>query len=95
MAAPVTTLSTFALSMIIASIVLTVASLAISLYQMLSYEAPEPPVPSAQAISYIPTAEQGKAIPVVFGTRVVTTPNVVWWDHARSVKNKVDAASMQ
>lgn len=78
----------------IASIVLTVASLAISLVQMLTYKSPEPPVPPPQAISFIPTAEQGKAIPVVFGTRIVTQPNVVWWGHAHATKNKVSPSEM-
>ncbi len=79
----------------VASMVLTVASLAISLVQMLTYKAPEPPVPSPQAINFIPTAEQGKAIPVVFGTRIVTQPNVVWWGHPHSVKNQIDPKELQ
>jgi hypothetical protein len=74
---------------------LTVASLAISLVQMLTYKAPEPPVPPPQAISFIPTAEQGKAIPVVFGTRIVTQPNVVWWGHPHAIKNQIDPSEMQ
>jgi hypothetical protein len=78
----------------IIAVVMTVASLAISLYQMLSYKPPEAPIPPPQAISFIPTAEQGKPIPVVFGTRIVTQPNVVWWGHAHSEKNKVDSRSL-
>lgn len=89
------TLTGWQIAMIVTSIVLTVTSLAISLYQMLTYKAPEAPIPAAQQISYIPTAEQGKAIPVVFGTRVVTQPNVVWWNNAHSVKNQVDMQSMR
>jgi hypothetical protein len=27
----------------------------------------------------IATAEAGKAIPVLFGTRLIQAPNVVWW----------------
>lgn len=27
----------------------------------------------------IATAEAGKTIPVVFGTRIIQQPNVVWW----------------
>lgn len=73
-----------------AMIVITVAQMGISLYQMLTYKAPQPPVPSAQSVSYIPTAELGKAIPVVFGTRIVTQPNVVWWGSPRSIPNSVN-----
>lgn len=27
----------------------------------------------------VPTAEEGRAIPVLFGTRVIEGPNVVWY----------------
>lgn len=82
-------------ALLVTSIVLMVASLAISLFQMMTYKAPQPPVPNPQAISFIPTADQGKEIPVVFGTRVVTQPNVVWWDHAHSTPNKMNPNALR
>lgn len=35
-----------------------------------------------------PTAEEGREIPVVFGTRNVRGPNVVWYGHLRVVAIK-------
>lgn len=33
----------------------------------------------------IPTAEAGKAIPVLFGTRIISQPNIVWWGDIKTV----------
>ena len=95
MAGVATFLGLTAMQWLIVSVVLTVISIAISLYQMLSYKAPQPPVPTAQTISSIPTAEQGKGIPIVFGTRIVSQPNVVWWGLPHSIKNQVDASELR
>lgn len=35
-----------------------------------------------------PTAEEGREIPVLFGTRDLRGPNVVWWGHVRTVPIK-------
>lgn len=35
-----------------------------------------------------PTAEEGREIPVLFGTRDIDGPNVVWYGHLRSVAVK-------
>lgn len=35
-----------------------------------------------------PTAEDGREIPVLFGTRVLKGPNVVWFGHLRTVAVK-------
>lgn len=35
-----------------------------------------------------PTAEEGREIPVLFGTRDIESPNVVWYGHFRSVAIK-------
>ena len=39
---------------------------------------PEAPEPFLDA-DKLPTADQGKPIPVVFGTVIVESPNVVWY----------------
>lgn len=63
------------------------ASIAISLAL-----APKPPSRRPPSLSEIdvPTAEEGKPIPVVFGTVVVQSPNVVWYGDLayRPVKTK-------
>lgn len=43
--------------------------------------APKPPgqKPPSLGDLDIPTAEQGRAIPKVFGTYVVQSPNIVWY----------------
>lgn len=33
----------------------------------------------------VPTAEDGREIPVLFGTREITGPNVVWYGDLRTV----------
>lgn len=35
-----------------------------------------------------PTAEEGREIPVLFGTRDLESPNVVWYGHLRTVPIK-------
>ena len=54
---------------------------------ILSYAlAPKPPQPKPPTIDDIeaPTAEQGRAIPVIFGEVWVTSPNVVWFGALRT-----------
>lgn len=36
----------------------------------------------------VPTAEAGREIPVLFGTRVLKGPNVVWYGHLRTIAVK-------
>lgn len=40
---------------------------------------PYPKKPDAGEMGEVPIAEDGAPVPVVFGTVVVTNPNVVWW----------------
>ncbi len=43
--------------------------------------APKPPQPKAAGLGDVqaPTAEEGRPIPVVFGTVLITGANVVWY----------------
>lgn len=43
--------------------------------------APKPESAPPPAVGEIdaPVAEEGKPIPVLFGTRVIKSPNCVWW----------------
>lgn len=47
---------------------------------------PKPQKPRALGLSdaNVPTAEEGREIPVLFGTRDVSGPNVVWYGHLRT-----------
>jgi len=46
--------------------------------------APKPSIPAVSAgdLQNIPVVEQGKPIPVLFGTRFIMQPNVIWWGGA-------------
>lgn len=48
--------------------------------------APKPPQPAPSSLADfdIPVAEEGRAIPVVFGTVRVTGANVVWYGDLRT-----------
>jgi len=48
--------------------------------------APKPPVPKAAALEDfdIPLAEEGRAIPVVFGEVVLNSPSVMWYGALRT-----------
>jgi hypothetical protein len=50
---------------------------AIAAYAM----APKPPEPKPPMLKDfdVPTAEQGRPVPVVFGTVVLKSPNIVWY----------------
>ncbi len=45
------------------------------------------PTPSPGEIK-APTAEEGREIPVLFGTRDIEGPNIVWYGHIRTVPIK-------
>jgi hypothetical protein len=52
--------------------------------------APKPPQPKPAALEDfdIPLAEEGRAIPVVFGTVVINSPSVMWYGDLRSTPIK-------
>ena len=52
--------------------------------------APKPPKPKPAALTdfEVPTAEEGRPIPVVFGTVWVTGPNVIWYGDLSSTPIK-------
>lgn len=52
--------------------------------------APKPPQPKPAALEDfdIPMAEQGRPIPVVFGTVLLTGPNVMWYGDLRTTAIK-------
>ena len=49
--------------------------------------APKPVIPklSPKEMGEVPIAERGAPIPVVFGTRYVRQPNVVWYGDVQSI----------
>ncbi len=49
--------------------------------------APKPKDPAPGDISgQMPTADAGREIPVLFGTRIIGQPNVVWWGDVKTKK---------
>lgn len=65
------------------TVVLWVVSMVVSVLL-----APKPEKPAAGEISNVPTAEAGRSISVLFGSRLVRAPNVVWWGDVRTVAIK-------
>jgi hypothetical protein len=49
---------------------------------------PESRPPAGLGDFNVPTAEVGREIPVLFGTRKLSGPNVVWYGHLRVVPIK-------
>lgn len=49
---------------------------------------PESTPPAGVSDIEAPTAEEGREIPVLFGTRDIKGPNVIWWGHLRTVAVK-------
>lgn len=44
--------------------------------------------PATESDIDVPTATEGRPIPVLFGTRLIENPNVVWWGDLRTVAIK-------
>lgn len=49
---------------------------------------PQSQPPAGLGDFQVPTAEEGREIPVLFGTRDITGPNVVWYGDLRTVAVK-------
>lgn len=60
----------------IASLILTVVSTIIS---MVMQPRPIPPISASLSDFQVPTAEEGRPIPVIFGTVLIKGANVVWY----------------
>lgn len=49
---------------------------------------PQNPKPGGLGDLKVPTANEGKSIPVLFGTRDISDPNVVWYGDLKTVAVK-------
>lgn len=87
--ATIATMTTMQIVLMAISLACTIISMGMSIYAMLTAKSPKPAVPAPNAVSGVPTAEQGKPIPVIFGTCTVTQSNVVWWGNPHQIKNNV------
>lgn len=69
----------------VAAAVIAVVVIAVSM----SAKPPTTPPPSLSDLD-LPTAEEGRPIPVIFGVVTITSPNIVWYGHLgyASVKTK-------
>lgn len=56
----------------------------IALLVVASIPKPQSQPPAEFSAITAPTAEEGRAIPVLFGTRVISGPNVVWYGDMRT-----------
>jgi hypothetical protein len=81
--------------LIIVAIILTVINIGISIYRMITAPGPpDPPVPPPGEVDSIPAAEQGHAVPVLFGTRIIAQPNVVYWGNPSNKPIKKTSAEI-
>lgn len=64
-----------------------VAAIVIAVASMRPVKQQSPTAASLEAFS-APTAEAGREIPVVFGTRVIKSANVVWYGDLKAVAIK-------
>ncbi len=69
-------------------IYLVIAILSYALAPKPKPPAPEAPDPYGIDEFKVPTASAGREIPVVFGTRWIDSPNVVWYGHLRVEEKK-------
>ena len=70
-------------------IILWVATMVIS-YALRPKPVNQTPTPATIADFDVPTAEDGREIPVLFGTREVQGPNVVWYGDMRTEAIKAE-----
>lgn len=69
----------------IAAVVAFVAAIVVS-YAMMPK--PQNAKPAGLGDFQVPTAEEGREIPVLFGTKDIKSPNVVWYGHLKTVAIK-------
>lgn len=69
----------------IAAVVAFVAAIVVS-YAMIPK--PQNAKPAGLGDLQVPTAEEGREIPVLFGTKDIKSPNVVWYGHLRTLAIK-------
>lgn len=69
--------------MVVAMIVVMVASVAVS-FVLAARIKGHSRKPSGLSEFQVPTAEVGREIPVLFGTRLLKGPNVVWYGDLRT-----------
>lgn len=77
----------FALNFLV-QLVIAVALLIIS---YLLAPKPKAPQPNATKDFEAPTAEAGRPVPVVFGTKTVKGANILWWGDKRILSHKISA----
>lgn len=65
-----------------------VAWLALTLISVAFAPKPKSPKPAKLSELEVPTADKGRPMPVLFGTRDIKAPNNLWYGHLRTKKVK-------
>lgn len=65
-----------------------VAVIAFTVYSMMNQPKQQPPSPAGLQDFDVPKAEDGAVIPVLFGTKDINAPNVLWYGDLRTVAVK-------
>jgi len=72
------------------NLILTWIATAVIAYALRPKPKTSTPTPATIADFDVPTAEDGREIPVLFGTREVQGPNVVWYGDMRTEAIKAE-----
>jgi hypothetical protein len=72
------------------NLILTWIATAVIAYALRPKPTTSTPTPATIADFDVPTAEDGREIPVLFGTREVQGPNVVWYGDMRTEAIKAE-----
>lgn len=68
-----------------------VIALAVAATILIKPSKPDKPSPATLSDFSIPTAEENRAIPVIFGTRMISGANVVWYGDLHTEEIKSDS----
>ena len=68
----------------IAYVVILVITIALAVAAVLLAPKPPSPKPSSLEDFSVPTADQERSIPVLFGTRIIKGPNTTWFGDLRA-----------
>ena len=67
----------------ILAIIALVLSVASSVLSVLMQPKPLPPIAASLSDFQVPTAEEGRPVPVIFGTVLIKGANVIWYGDLR------------
>lgn len=65
-----------------------IATIALTAYTLMNQPKQQTPAPATLQDFDVPKAEEGAVIPVLFGTKIIRAPNVLWYGDLKTVPLK-------